>query len=714
MLQAPELIRGEDLRADDTTPEQLIGQMLKFDVNLDDPLLAQNLLAKLPGLRQDILAREKEIDDEFLSLTMEQEIAHMNDAEEAAGFSELYKRSKGGLTQLQEVLAVESLVFSESIDLYKGNLEQVKESKFLQRAMELFIRMKNGKFDAVDPITLETESCLKTLEEIEFLRETIRRSSSESSDLRLISSRLSSLAEIYKQDILKRLTQYLQSRGLTSERLENYRRIGSIHRFFDSIKDKKVVEEEIFRFIVGQKMVRQIFQKEDIKSDFLKWLLLLKKQLKNISESEGLFFKIFDDRAYEVFESFCQFVSHKYLGELLSDTLRNCLTQKKLAYFVEFYDIFNESFHNFKSTASKFPKVTTYLHEIDTLFIKYMSPFERDYFKVEESNFGETLDLYYKMLNKTVITLKDKTNELSSVAFVEALKININKEKLGIIITLYQTTLSRTKRNIPSYNVNEKCTVIVNKFFDVMYRYFQDALDCTKGKIVSVATEATSVDLCVYSLLGTLSQDLEMIFASKLEVSSLFSTSVHLKELENKYKVFDSEMKNNLNNLISLLLERLFEALKDLAFTKNKKKDSSTKKSVDSVVLSSYCVQAVEVLENLRSELFKSFSESSRKKIYLNIGNRLVAHLKRTIPTKAYFVAYSKHLEVDMAEYERFMNKLDHPVALEKFGVLQKLVKILSLPSKSVTTYLETSKLSSLETRQTIEAFVECSALTKN
>src|SRR3990167_8284144 len=108
MLQAPELIRGEDLRADDTTPEQLIGQMLKFDVNLDDPLLAQNLLAKLPGLRQDILAREKEIDDEFLSLTMEQEIAHMNDAEEAAGFSELYKRSKGGLTQLQEVLAVES------------------------------------------------------------------------------------------------------------------------------------------------------------------------------------------------------------------------------------------------------------------------------------------------------------------------------------------------------------------------------------------------------------------------------------------------------------------------------------------------------------------------------------------------------------------------------------------------------------------------------
>lgn len=713
-MQATEFIGADDLRSGDKSPQELLGSAFELDINLDDPYLAKNLLERLPALRTDIQAREKELDEEFLSLTMEQEIAHMNDAEEAAGFSELYSRSKASLAKLTEILGVETLLFAESIELYQANLAQVKESKFVQSAVELLIRMKNGKFDAVDPVTLETESCLGTLEEIEFIREVIRRSSSESSDTRLISSRLASLAEIYKQEILKRLTQYLQSRGLSTERMENYKRIGNIHRFFDSIKDKKVVEEEIFRFIVGQKMNRQIFQKDDIKGDFTKWLLLLKKQLKNASESEGLFFKIFEEKVLEVFESFCRFVANEYLGELLSETLRSCLAQKKNAYFVEFYDMFNEAFDNFKSNVSKFPKVNAFLHEIDTLFIKHMSPFERDYFKIEESNFKETLELYYKMLVKTVEKCKEKLLELSTSAYVEALRTNLSKEKLQIILNLYQTTLTRTKRNTPSYNVNEKCSAVVNRFFDVMYKYFQDALDCTKAKILSVATEATFTELSVYSLLGTLSQDLELINASKLEVSSLFSTSLHLKELENKYKVFDGEMKNNLNNLISLLLERLFDGIKDLASSKSKKKDAGSKKPADSVVLSAYCVQATELLENVRAELFRAFSEASRRKIFLNIGSRLVAHLKKTIPTKPYFTAHGKHIEVDMAEYERFVLRLDHPVVQEKFAVLQKLVKILSLPSKSVSTYLETSKLSTLESRQTIEAFVECSALTKN
>ena len=123
------------------------------------------------------------------------------------------------------------------------------------------------------------------------------------------------------------------------------------------------------------------------------------------------------------------------------------------------------------------------------------------------------------------------------------------------------------------------------------------------------------------------------------------------------------------------------------------------------------CSQTVETLESIRRELFRSFTENARKKIYQNIGMRLVSHLKKVVPSKSYFAAYSEHLEVDMSEYQDFLKKLENPAVLESFEVLRKLARILSTPSNMVETYIETSKLNSLENKETIEQFIKCASL---
>ena len=129
--------------------------------------------------------------------------------------------------------------------------------------------------------------------------------------------------------MLVRLDKYLESKGLPSEKEDNYINIGKIHSFFDAIKERKRVEEQIFKFLIGVKPTRLTPSKEDIKNDFVRYLMLLKKQFKSMALNEGVFFKIFGTRGRQVFEEFCFYIGINYIGQLASDTLKGCLSQRK-------------------------------------------------------------------------------------------------------------------------------------------------------------------------------------------------------------------------------------------------------------------------------------------------------------------------------------------------------------------------------------------------
>jgi hypothetical protein len=694
----------------DRTAQQVLSSMLKFGINLKDPNLCQDLLSRLPGLQDTIKSEEKRIDQEFINLKLEQEIAHMHDNEEVTGFVSSYKQIKGSLAKIKEAVELESLGFAEIIDKFQANREHREESEFIRNVVEILEQLKLGKYNPPNVGDLTLPELLSLLERIEFLKEVLKKNSNaESTDVRIAAQKVSDYSSAWKGEVTQRLSRLLATKGLAEDKDESYKSIGLIYNFFDKIKEKKKAEEQIFTYLVGPRQEKEIVSREDIENEFLKNLMLMKRQIKQMGANEGIFVKIFGDKAGIVFENFCKFVGNKYIGEYASNTLQKCLGQHKIAYFLELLDMFNEAFYKFKSSVSKWSNTNLFMQDLETTYIKYMSAHNSTYFDKEKKNFEECIMRMYNALKSEIDRFKPKINEISPTVLNDTLKIFLSREKIIEIISLYKTTLGRVKRNTPSYTINEKSNVIVNTFFDVVFKYFKESIDIIKTKILST-DEVNFKDLNIYSLLGKASQDLDLVGVSKVDVCTLFNTFFYIKELENKYKVFDNEMKNELNNCISLLLERLFESLSDIVAQKPKTKPSKS----DSMIASKVCLETVEGLEKLRNQLFNSFTENTRKKIYSNIGTRLVSHLKKVIPTKAYYTNYSSSLQSDMDKYYEFLKTLDNQQVLESFEVLKKLVKILSTPANMIETYLETMKLNTLENKQIIQAFVSCAALSNN
>lgn len=707
-----------------------------------------HLLSSLPVLSEKVSAMDEETTAEFLQLKTENSLVHLNDAEEIGAFRASFASTKKSLSLLEDRLNSEKMFFKDLVDRYSQSNQVRKEKEFLVKTVQRFIQTKEEGPGTREPdyAGYKLSDLLEELQQTEFLKKVLKWVPEGSDALRVqgAQQKLIKLAALMKEELKVRLRGFLETKALSMDREQNYKNISSIHQFFAQIGEKATVEEQIFDYLIGSKSRKQISSKEDIRRDFLRYLILLKKQLKNISKGEGLFLKIFgggstsekgnavkadsdapisggstDTTGYLIFNNFCLYVSKNYIGELASSTLKLCQNQGKYSYYLEMYDLFNVNMNEFLESVNKFSGVKTYVQEIQTCFIKYMAPHSREYFSLEQSTFEKSMDLYYKMLKKVIDSCHERINEPGTSHIEEAIKPVLSKEKTFEIITVYKKTMERVSRNIPSYSLNDSLNVVVGCFFEMNYKYYQDTINMIKAKVLST-TDNYSVELSIYSLLGVVSQTLELISGLKVEIVPLFNSLFHIKELDKKYKLFDSEMKNELNNCISLLLERLFENIKGLQTT-GKSSSKGLKfltsfnrmggkaANTENLMPSKLCLETINLLEDIRQELFKSFTESLRRKIYANIASRLIAYLKKTLPSKEYYSSNSKHILVDMQEYEEYISRLDSPQISENFEGLKKLVRLLSLPANQIEVYLESSKLRGTEKREIIEAFVKCS-----
>ena len=134
------------LREADTDPKEIIGNLFRFNIDLKDPNLASSLLEMLPQLSEKVSAAEKKVDEEFLTLKMEQEIAHMNDTEEVGSFLEMFKANKQKIEQQIEALDIDSMTFLEAAEKYKSYKSQKKETSFVYEATDMYVQLRDGVF----------------------------------------------------------------------------------------------------------------------------------------------------------------------------------------------------------------------------------------------------------------------------------------------------------------------------------------------------------------------------------------------------------------------------------------------------------------------------------------------------------------------------------------------------------------------------------------
>lgn len=680
--------------------KSILANVFRYQVSKSTPVA--DMLAMLPDLTAKLVECGQQIDREFVTLRMEEDIAHMHDNEEVAMFADRFRNAKASLNSLKESVEVEEFSFSEAIEKFDQNKSLRTEASFIKKATDLFISIKSGSFrDAKEVYEKSIEEILADLEKVEFIKEVIKKMPDSDPELLAVNFRLSQMAKDLRDETTVRLNKYLEAKGVTVEKEESYKNIGLIYKFFCSIKDKKLVQETVFKSFAGPRKNHPITSKEEIKDYFVKGLMILKNHIKNMSIRRGIFPKIFSERADEEFDNFCSYMGNHHVGEMASDILKDCLSQSKYAYFLNFFDLFNTSFDLFKSSVVRISNSTTYRQTVETCFVKYMAVYGRDYFKLEKDHFLDFMNLYYRLLDRSIEELKKKLDLIDTATFVSGLKSMISREKMGEIMSFYRTTLQRVQRNIPAYMINEKCNEIIDIFFEQIFKYFKAAIELIRARVLS-NTDTAYTDFKLYSLLGLTSQDLELIGASKVDVCELFNKLFDIKNLEKKYKVFDEEIKNDLNNCISLLLERLFTDFEEAPEVKikMKKEEAGLRQSV-------HCKNVLEKLNGLHSELFRSFTETARKKIYYNIGNRLINHLKKYIPSKAYIQNYSSSLQIDMHKFEDFIKALESTTLVESFAMLARLVRIISLPADQIQTYIDTSKLNQSEWRHIVDRFVD-------
>ena len=725
-----------DIRSNEINAKELIGSMFRYDIDKSDPDVIKNLLRQLPSLSDQIQSIEKKIDQEFITLKMEQDISHMNDNEEMAGFIDSFKTTKKALNRHLEQVESLSSTHKEIIDRFNQHNNGKKEAVFIQGAIQIYVDTVNGEFkEFVNVHSMTIEQLLQDIDKIEYIKSILgNKSSSPEKELVKVEKEKRALEDlkryssIYRKEILYRLSQCIKQR-ISVQDGNTYKNIRMIHSFFDSINEKRQVEEDIFINIIQvAKYVPSYQSKEEIHSEYLKYLLLLKNQLKNMSEGKGIFTKIFEKNSHKVFESFCSFMCTNYICNLVHHNLSSCLSSNKYVYFLELYDIFNTEFSKQTgSLGSVLFNISSYLHTIRSTFNKCMYPFSKDYYNTELNTFVDEIKSHYDKLESAMNSIRSTPHPSKEI---KQLSQYISKERVHGMVQRYTQSTNRTIRHTPSYHVSDRCNSIIDSFFTYMYKYIQCAIDMVKAEILQTR-DVSAMESYIYNLLGMCNDMIDIVYISNNDIQGLHSTYFS-KILLDKYNMFYNEMKNELNNSISLLIERVFVYIRDSprqptgknegasgkitnqgASGKAGKQGKKTEEGVTGGGIkyengSGVCYSMMSILDRVYREIFVSFTDSIRKKIFYNIGCRLIQHIKKIMPTKDYYSKNNSFIKIDMEIYEAYIGRMKSVALVEMFETFKKVVHILFTPAVHIETYVLTNKLYSVESKDVIDTYVQC------